>query len=55
MGLYSVFLGLGQLLGAIIGGIFIDWRGADGMALIIGLLCIFAAFQIFRMRASESP
>ncbi len=54
MGLYSVFLGLGQLLGAIIGGIFIDWRGADGMVLIIGLLCLFAAFQIFRMRASES-
>ncbi|MFZ1043148.1 MAG: MFS transporter [Anaerolineales bacterium] len=55
LGLYSVFLGLGHLLGAIINRIFIDWRGADGMVLIIGSLCIFAAFQIFRMRSSESP
>ena len=37
MGLYSVFLGLGQFLGASIGGLFVDWRGADGMALITGL------------------
>ncbi|MGA2111074.1 MAG: MFS transporter [Anaerolineales bacterium] len=51
MGLYSVFLGLGQFLGAILGGIFVDWRGADGMALAAGLLAILAALLVLRLRA----
>ncbi len=38
MGLYSVFLGLGQFIGASIGGPFVDWLGADGMVLINALL-----------------
>ncbi len=54
MGLYSVFLGLGQFLGASVGGVFVDWRGADGMALIIGLLGIFAATLILRLRRTET-
>jgi MFS family permease len=54
MGLYSVFLGLGQFLGTSIGGIFVDWRGADGMALITGLLGIFAAILIIRLRRAEA-
>ncbi len=54
MGLYSVFLGLGQFLGASVGGIFVDWRGADGMVLITGLLGVFAAFLIVRARLSDS-
>jgi MFS family permease len=54
MGLYSVFLGLGQFLGASIGGLFVDWRGADGMALITGLLGVFAAYVIIRARLSDS-
>lgn len=53
MGLYSVFLGLGQFLGASIGGIFVDWRGADGMALVTGLLGILAAILILRLRITE--
>ncbi len=54
MGLYSVFLGLGQFLGASIGGIFVDWRGADGMALVTGLLGVFAAWSwSFRLRITE--
>lgn len=52
MGLYSVFLGLGQFLGASIGGIFVDWRGADGMALVTGLLGLFAAFLVLRLRGN---
>ena len=53
MGLYSVFLGLGQFLGASIGGIFVDWRGADGMAIITGLLGIIAAILVLRLRVTE--
>jgi MFS family permease len=50
MGLYSVFLGLGQFLGLSVGGLFVDHSGADGMALITGLLGIFAAFLVIRLR-----
>ena len=53
MGLYSVFLGLGQFIGASIGGPFIDWRGADGMVLINALLGILAAFLVLRLRGIE--
>jgi MFS family permease len=53
MGLYSVFLGLGQFLGASLGGLFVDWRGADGMALATGLLGIFATILVIRLRFTE--
>ena len=52
MGLYSVFLGLGQFLGISIGGIFIDRAGADGMALFTGLLGLFALFLVIRLRTT---
>lgn len=55
MGLYSVFLGLGQFLGASLGGVFVDWRGADGMALAAGLLGILATALILRLRAEAGP
>lgn len=54
MGLYSVFLGLGQFLGASIGGPFVDWQGADGMVLINALLGIFAAVLLLRLRNFEN-
>jgi MFS family permease len=53
MGLYSVFLGLGQFLGSSIGGIFVDWRGADGMAIVTGVLGIIAAILVLRLRVTE--
>ena len=53
MGLYSVFLGLGQFLGLSIGGLFVDYGGADGMAFCTGLLGIFAAFLVIRLRSTE--
>ena len=31
MGLYSVFLALGQIIGSLIGGLAADWLGIDGM------------------------
>ncbi len=33
MGLYSVFLAIGQIIGSLIGGFAADWRGIDGMLL----------------------
>ena len=33
MGLYSVFLAIGQIIGSLIGGVAADWRGIDGMLL----------------------
>jgi len=54
MGLYSVFLGLGQFVGTSLGGIFVDWRGADGMVLITGLFGLLAAVLIVRQRKTES-
>jgi len=54
MGLYSVFLGLGQFIGASMGGPFIDWRGADGIVLINALLGILAAFLVLRLRGIEA-
>jgi len=54
MGLYSVFLGLGQFLGASLGGPFVDWRGADGLVIATTLLGVFAAVVLVRLYASEN-
>jgi MFS family permease len=41
MGLYSVFLAIGQITGALLGGMAADWRGIDGLLLAtLGLLLI---------------
>jgi MFS family permease len=53
MGLYSVFLGLGQFLGASLGGPFVDWQGADGMVLATALLGVVAGGLLFRLRSRE--
>ena len=55
MGLYSIFFGLGQAMGTGISGPFIDRSGADGMALITGLLGVFAAFLVLRLRNVNVP
>ncbi len=54
MGLYSVFLGLGQFIGAFIGGPFVDWRGADGIVIVTGLLGVFALLMLVRLHVQES-
>jgi MFS family permease len=53
MGLYSVFLGVGQFLGASIGGPFVDWKGADGIVLVTALLGAFALIVLVRMHGGE--
>ncbi len=53
MGLYSVFLAVGQITGALAGGAAADWRGIDGiLAASLGLLLI-ALLPIHRLRSSE--
>lgn len=54
MGLYSVFLGLGQFIGASIGGPFADWRGVDGIVVVTALLGAFAALTLVRLHFAES-
>ncbi len=52
MGLYSVFLGVGQFLGAFIGGPFVDRGGADGVILLTALLGVFSAIMLLRLHLS---
>jgi MFS family permease len=54
MGMYSVFLGVGQFLGAIIGGPFVDVWGADGIVIVTALLGVFAALMLLRLRNHET-
>jgi MFS family permease len=55
MGLYSVFLGLGQFLGTSLGGPFVDWLAADGMILATALLGLLAGVLVWRLRRDEGP
>jgi MFS family permease len=54
MGLYSVFLGLGQVIGAVIGGLAATWKGIDGMLVATAGLLFVGIVALSRLRASES-
>jgi MFS family permease len=54
MGLYSVLLGLGQVIGALIGGIAASWKGIDGLIVAtFGLLAVGLA-ALMNLRAHEA-
>lgn len=53
MGLYSVFLGIGQIGGSLIGGIVADAHGMDGLLLATGGLLFLALVPLSRLRAME--
>ena len=53
MGLYSVFLALGQITGSLIGGVAADWRGIDGMFIATLALLGIAVVPLARLRAQE--
>jgi MFS family permease len=53
MGLYSVFLGLGQIIGALASGTAADWAGIDGLLLASLVLLVIAVLPIHRLRESE--
>jgi MFS family permease len=53
MGLYSVFLGLGQVAGAVIGGFAASWKGIDGLVVAtVGLLAV-GLLALLNLRAHE--
>jgi MFS family permease len=53
MGLYSVFLAVGQIAGALIGGIAADTRGIDGMLIATVALLIIALVPLAQLRRDE--
>jgi MFS family permease len=53
MGLYSVFLGVGQILGALISGPAGDLAGIDGLLITSSVLIVVALLPLNRLRASE--
>jgi MFS family permease len=54
MGLYSVFLGLGQVLGALVGGIAASWKGIDGLIVATGVLLTIGMVALLNLRAQEA-
>jgi len=53
MGLYSVFLALGQIGGSLIGGYAAEWHGIDGLLLGTAILLGIAVGPLFRLRDQE--
>jgi MFS family permease len=53
MGLYSVFLGIGQLVGTSLGGYFADWNGVDGLLLLSAILGGITAISLLSLRRHE--
>lgn len=54
MGLYSVFLGVGQLTGTSIGGYFAEWNGVDGLILLSAVLGGITAISLLALRRRET-
>jgi MFS family permease len=54
MGLYSVFLGIGQVIGAILGGLAATWKGIDGLVVATVFLLIVGLGALLNLRARES-
>jgi MFS family permease len=53
MGLYSVFLGIGQIGGSLIGGVAADWLGIDGMFIATLVLLGIAVVPLSQLRTQE--
>jgi MFS family permease len=53
MGLYSVFLAIGQIVGALIGSFAADMRGIDGMLIATAGLLVVALIPLARLREQE--
>ncbi len=54
MGLYSVFLAIGQIIGAVIGGFAADARGIDGMLVATAILLGVALLPLAQLRRDEA-
>jgi MFS family permease len=53
MGLYSVFLAVGQITGSLLGGVAAEWRGFDGLFLATGILLLVALIPLMQLRKVE--
>ncbi len=53
MGLYSVFLGLGQVIGAVLGGFFASWRGIDGLLVATAILLAIGLVALLNLRRND--
>lgn len=53
MGLYSVLLGVGQLFGVFIGGLFVDWQGFTGLMIYSLILALVSAGSVIYMRSHK--
>jgi MFS family permease len=53
MGLYSVFLAVGQIVGSLIGGYAAEWRGIDGLLAGTVLVLVIALLPLSRLRSEE--
>jgi len=53
MGLYSVFLGIGQIIGSVASGAAADWRGIDGLLAVSLALLLVALVPLYWLRGSE--
>jgi MFS family permease len=53
MGLYSIFLGLGQIIGSVVSGSAADWLGIDGLLVASVALLLIALVPLRWLRESE--
>jgi MFS family permease len=53
MGLYSVFLGIGQIVGSLIGGAAANWLGIDGLLFATVVLLLVALVPLAFLRREE--
>jgi MFS family permease len=54
MGLYAVFLGVGQFAGTAAGGKFADWGGIDGLLLLSAILGVITVYTLINLRRQET-
>jgi MFS family permease len=53
MGLYSVFLAIGQIVGSLIGGYAAEWHGIDGLLVATIALLLIALVPVGQLRRQE--
>ena len=53
MGLYSVFLAIGQIVGSLIGGYAAEWQGMDGLLVATIVLLVIALLPVGQLRRQE--
>ncbi len=53
MGLYSIFLGLGQVIGALIGAAAASWKGIDGLLVATAGLLLVGGIALLNLRSRE--